>query len=98
MKYHIDFQFRPSEASRPLDNGTAVDLQIGRVGGDPSVLPNVGDFVDIQQAESGNESNSFRGVVVSRLFNYVVSERVRVCTVNIVVQASDHDWGKLLKC
>ena len=47
MKYSIDYQFLPMGASRPCDDGVAVGIEATDESG-VVVLPNVGDFVNIQ--------------------------------------------------
>ncbi|CAO4166165.1 hypothetical protein CFFPNG_00705 [Methylorubrum aminovorans] len=93
MPFHgINFQYLPKGASRPQDEGETVDIS-----DDPrsaACVPQVGDFVVVQQAVEGGAS--FQGRVRSRLFYYLHGG----VSVNIVVEEVDDtevDWGKLVK-
>jgi len=46
MKYHIDFQYMGKNQARPSDDGEVMPITIA-AGEDPSVIPVVGDFVQI---------------------------------------------------
>ena len=96
MKYSIDYQFLPMGASRPCDDGVAVGIEATDESG-VVVLPNVGDFVNIQNPDT---YTSFSGKVRSRLFNYIrIPDGEVYCGVNIVVEeVSDGKvWGELIK-
>lgn len=96
MKYYIDYQHMPKGAARPLDEGNVVPIEASDKNG-LVVLPDVGDYVNIQFADSGG---GFSGKVRSRLFNYIASGDSKfetTCAVNIVVEDTDDDWGKLIK-
>lgn len=46
----------------------------------------------------GGEGTSFSGKVRSRLFRYFSGTEVEAtCAVNVVVEDSNDDWGKLIK-
>jgi hypothetical protein len=94
MHYKIDYQFMSEKATRPYDGGTAVGIEATDRGG-LVVLPNVGDFVNVDVRSKGAE---FRGKVASRYFTYHEAGGEIICIVNIVVaEAPSQDWGKLLK-
>jgi len=93
MKYGIDYQYLPKGAARPLDDGEVVAIETDDTG--YALVPNVGDFVNIDA--STTEGNSFHGRVKSRLFTYVLTPSQKYCSVNIVVEETDDDWGMLVK-
>ncbi|WP_082638921.1 hypothetical protein [Lysobacter antibioticus] len=97
MKYFVDFQRMPKGALRPLDEGEVVPLKIS-AGSDPSLLPNVGDYVLIDNSMyRGEGRSSFTGKVRSRLFRYICANEESNCAVTIVVEDTDDDWEKLVK-
>lgn len=96
MKYYIDYQHMPAGAARPVDNGNVIPIEANDKNG-LVILPDVGDYVDIQFADG---PQGFSGKVRSRLFRYVAHGEGKVetaCMVNIVVEDTDDDWGKLVK-
>lgn len=96
MKYFVDYQHMSKGSSRPSDNGEVVPIEISSEG-DPSILPNVGDFVQIDNSMHGENRSSFAGKVRSRLFRYICSKNDTNCAVTIVVEQTDDDWGMLVK-
>ncbi|OPJ97325.1 hypothetical protein OX886_23620 [Serratia marcescens] len=92
--YGIDYQYLRKGASRPDDDGVAVDVSSQD---NPLILlPAVGDYVDI--SGQGEEYTEFSGKVKSKLFRYIrTSSGLVHCTINIVVEESNDDWGKLIK-
>lgn len=97
IKYGIDYQYLPKDSSRPLDDGEAVGIEATSESGQ-TILPNVGDFVHIDNSIDGGQRTKFSGKVKSRLFTYIRSSDDNVfCSVNIVVEETDDDWGKLIK-
>jgi hypothetical protein len=95
MDYYIDYQYMPKGASRPRDDGSVVQIEATSEGGF-AIIPNLGDFVHIVKASA--DDLSFRGKVPSRVFHYVrIGESHVNCAVNIVVEETDDDWGKLIK-
>jgi len=97
MQYNIDYQFLPKGAKRPVDDGEIVGIEATDKSG-VVVLPNVGDYVHIDNSIDGDKRSSFSGKVLSRLFNYTRTGDSKVyCFVNIVVEEVDDDWGKLIK-
>lgn len=96
MKYFVDYQYLPKTAGRPLDDGEMMPIEISEEH-PQSLLPNVGDYVEIHNVGSGEHAN-FSGRVRSRLFRYFRKEGIEsTCAVNIVVEESDDDWGRLVK-
>lgn len=91
--YSYDYQFLPKGHDRPLDDGDVVGC---KTDDNPLLmLPNVGDFVHINNQKP---RTSFFGKVKSRLFMYVrISEDHVHCSVNIVVEETDDNWGALIK-
>lgn len=97
MKYSIDYQYLSKGASRPSDDGEIVGIKADDESG-TVLLPNVGDYVHIDNSVDKGKRSAFSGKVRSRLFNYIrVSEDDVYCSVNIVVEETDDDWGKLIK-
>ncbi|MBU1392174.1 MAG: hypothetical protein KJ856_06650 [Gammaproteobacteria bacterium] len=97
MKYSIDYQYLSKRAARPSDDGEVVGIQVDDTSG-PVLLPNVGDYVHIDNSVDKGERSAFSGKVRSKLFNYIrISHDEVFCAVNIVVEETDDDWGKLIK-
>jgi hypothetical protein len=96
MIYGIEYQFLPKGAARPTDDGEIVGISATDATG-TVLLPNVGDFVNIDNSADGGERSSFSGRVRSRLFNYIRTHDDIHCFFNIVVEETDDDWSKLLK-
>jgi hypothetical protein len=97
MKYSIDYQYIPKGAQRPQDDGEIVGIEASSDGG-LVLLPNVGDYVQIDNSADGGNRSSFSGKVRSRLFRYIrVSDDNVFCHVNIVVEETTDDWGLLVK-
>ncbi|WP_072929457.1 hypothetical protein [Nissabacter archeti] len=91
--YSYDYQYLPKGHKRPLDDGDVVGCKSDD---NPLVvLPNVGDFVNIDNRLT---RTSFYGRVKSKLFYYVrISDDHVHCSINIVVEETDDDWGALIK-
>ena len=96
MKYGIDYQYLPKGAGRPIDDGEIVGIHATDESG-VVVLPNVGDYVSIDNSVDGGKRSAFAGKVRSRLFNYIRTPDDVFCHLNIVVEEDDDDWGKLIK-
>ncbi len=97
MNYHIDFQYLPKGAPRPIDNGEILPIEITDEAGS-GLIPSVGDYVQIDNSLTGcADRASFSGKVRSRLFLYFGSEQENTCAVNIVVEDTDDDFGMLIK-
>ena len=79
----------PKGADRPIDHPSASDFETGGLG----IVPNVGDYVSLIKLGTA-EAPSYEGRVRSRLFRYFEADN---CGINIVVQETDDDWGKLVK-
>lgn len=97
MKYAIDYQYLPKHAERPIDDGDVVSISFDSQSQTSVILPNVGDYVEI--SNGAGDRASFDGKVKSRLFRYIrMGHGGDVgCLINIVVQETDDDWGKLIK-
>lgn len=96
MKYSIDYQYIASPGDRPADNGEIVGIQFDASESSP-LIPNVSDYVLIDNSADGNKRSSFRGKVRSRLLSYVRTSEDMHCHINIVVEKSNDDWGLLIK-
>lgn len=96
MKYFIDYQYLRKNAARPSDDGQVVGIEVSDAGGF-AVIPNVGDYVQVENSADPNGRSSFSGKVRSRLFTYIRGGGQITCGVNIVVEEDDDDWGKLIK-
>lgn len=96
MKYHIDYQYMSKGAARPSDDGQVVGIEATDSHG-VVVLPNVGDYVQIDNSMDGGERAQFNGKVKSRLFTYLRTQNDIFCNVNIVVEETEDDWGRLIK-
>ena len=95
MQYNIDYKYLPKGAERPIDDGEIVGINATDKSG-VVILPNVGDYVHIDNSING-ERSSFSGKVRSRLFTYIRGRDEVVCSVTIVVEETDDDWGMLDK-
>lgn len=96
MKYGIDFQHMAKGAARPSDDGQVVGIEATDETG-TVVIPDVGDYVHIDNSMDKEGRSSFSGKVRSRLFRYIRASDDVYCQVNIVVEDTDDDWGKLIK-
>ena len=98
MKYSIEYQYLPKGKTRPCDDGEIVGIKTDDQSG-MVILPNVGDFVDINNFSSKHGHESFSGRVKTRLFNYLRTPDDEIlCHVNIVVEEDqDTNWGSLIK-
>jgi hypothetical protein len=93
MRHIVQFQFRPKNSERPLDE--AQDFDFSADG--PLNLPAVGDHVYLSDHSWGGGAAL---VVESRLFSYVSSgepAKPVMCLINIVLTESGADFGRLLK-
>lgn len=88
-KYAINFQHLPKGRDRPIDDGQTVECETDDTGF--MLVPNVGDFVNL--ARLSEDDPGMTGRVRSRLFMYLGES----CVVNIVVEETGDDWGKLIK-
>ena len=77
-------------------DGEIVGIQFDASEGS-ALVPNVGDYVHIDNSADGGERSSFSGKVRSRLFTYIRTPVDMYCHVNIVVEKNDDDWGLLIK-
>jgi len=97
MKYSFDYQYIRKGAARPSDDGNVVGME-ALDSSELILLPNVGDYVTINNQVDKGGRVSFSGKVRSKLFNYTrISTDEVYCGVNIVVEETDDDWGKLIK-
>ena len=98
IKYNIDYQYMPKGHSRPRDDGEVVGISATDEKG-IVVLPNVGDYVHIDNSSDGGQRAAFSGKVRSRAFFYIrLSDNTMSCHVNIVVaETNDAEWAALIK-
>ena len=93
MRHIVQFQFRPKNSERPIDE--AQDFEFPADG--PLNLPAVGDHVHL----SGHSWGTGAALVVeNRLFSYISSGAPTnpvTCVINIVLKESGTDSGRLLK-
>lgn len=96
MQYGVNYQYLPKGADRPIDAGNALHPHPAQAG-EPFVLPNVGDYVNMENSDVGGER--FFGKVKSKLFLYtVLANGTQHCGINIVVEETDDNvWGQLIK-
>lgn len=98
MKFSVDYQYLPKNAVRPIDDGEVVSITFDSQSPSSVILPSVGDYVQISNGAGGRVS--FDGKVKSRLFRYIRTGQGDgdiSCMVNIVVEETNDDWGKLVK-
>ena len=97
MKYGVNYQYLPKNSAnrRPIDDGAALHDHPA-TDAELVLLPNVGDYVQIDRSLVKGES--FEGKVRSKLFRYIVAtDGAQWCQINIVVEESDDDVGMLIK-
>lgn len=94
ITYGIDYQYLRKGADRPDDDGVVVDLS--SEDNPLLLLPSVGDYVAVAGQE--DTYTTFCGKVKSKLFIYARhNNEVVSCAINIIVEETDDDWGKLIK-
>lgn len=97
IKYSVEYQYMAKGDARPSDDGEVVGIQATDENG-LVLLPNVGDYVQVDNRGDGGERASFNGKVRTRLFRYLRSTDNDIfCHVNIVVEETDDNWGRLIK-
>ena len=97
VKYFIEYQHLPKGSPRPHDDGEIVGIEVSDKGGF-AALPNVGDYIHIDNSMDGGERAAFSGKVRSRYFRYIrISNDDITCLINIVVEETSDDLGKLVK-
>jgi hypothetical protein len=97
LKYSIDYQYMTKGSSRPNDDGEVVAIKATDESG-TVIIPNVGDFVHIDTFIENDPRTKFYGRVRSRMFSYLrMSDGDTACTINIVVEETDDNWGELIK-
>jgi hypothetical protein len=96
IKYRIDYQELSRGSARPSDDGEVAGIEATDETGSV-IIPNVGDYVSIDNDGDGQGRPSFAGKVKSRLFRYMRVGETLWCIVNIVVEETEDDWGLLAK-
>lgn len=96
MKYSIEYQQVYKDTHRPLNEGEIVGIHLESIG-ESAILPNVGDYVCVDNRADGGQRAQLKGVVKSRLFQYIRSPSDDLfCHVNIVVLMDENiDWRSL---
>ena len=89
MKYGIDYRYLAKGAAHPTDNTRQVDVEVDEK--QFTLIPNVGDYVDIPAEDEDIRNVPLRGRVRTRLFRYVLG----YCYVTIVVEDFDEPWTKI---
>ena len=96
MQYRIDYQFFAKGESRPSDDGEIMGIEATDATG-TVILPNVGDYVQIDNSLDGGERSSLSGKVRSRLFRFIRTIDDVSCQIKIVFEENDAGWDKLIK-
>ncbi|MEN2271730.1 hypothetical protein AAGF18_19095 [Vibrio diabolicus] len=98
MKYSIEYQRVYADTHRPLDEGEIVGI-IFESNEESTIIPNVGDYVRVDNRADGGERAQLKGIVKSRLFEYIRNpDDDLFCSVNITVFDDDSvDWTRLKK-
>jgi hypothetical protein len=89
MNYSVQFQYL-SKGGSPVDHPAQSDFATDDRGF--GLIPDVGDYVEIEPLANSEQAARFAGKVRNRLFTYFDKDQ---CNINIVVEETDHDW-KLL--
>ncbi|MBD9640751.1 hypothetical protein IB277_31120 [Ensifer sp. ENS07] len=90
MKYYVQFQEFNPKNGRPIDHPSEADFEAT----DSGMIPQVGDYVNIQALKDPANAPSYSGRVRSRLFSYMGPG---ACGINIVVEPDGVNWGELIK-
>jgi hypothetical protein len=96
IQYRIDYQELSKGSVRPSDDGEVVGIEATDETGSV-IIPNVGDYVSIDNDGDEQGRSSFAGKVRSWLFRYVRAGEKMWCIVNIIVEHTEDDWGLLVK-
>lgn len=98
MKYSIEYQQVYADTHRPLDEGEIVGIKF-ESNEESTIIPNVGDYVRVDNRADGGERAQLKGIVKSRLFEYIRTlDDDLFCSVNITVFDDDSvDWTRLKK-
>ena len=89
MKYGIDFRYMKKGTKALTDNTRQVDVEVDET--QFTLIPNVGDFVDIPAEDEDIRNVPLRGKVKTRLFHYLLG----YCYITIVVEDFDEEWSTL---
>ena len=89
MKYGIDYRYIKKGEKELRDNTRQVDVEVDET--QFTLIPNVGDFVDIPTETDDIREVALRGKVRSRLFHYVLG----YCYITIVVEDFDEPWSNI---
>jgi hypothetical protein len=102
IKFSVQYQPLRKGVSRPEDWGSTHGYELDAEESAP-LLPNVGDYVSLVPMSTEHSADAFHGKVRSRLFSQFTrmaadgSTAEVFVSVNIVVEETDDDWGKLIK-
>jgi hypothetical protein len=89
MNYVVKFQYM-AKRGQPVDQPTQSDFSTDDRGF--GLIPNVGDYVQIEPIAKSDEAARYAGKVRTRLFTYYDREQ---CDINIVIMETDDDWSLL---
>ena len=89
MKYGIDYRYLAKGAKTLSDNTRQVDVEVDEK--QFTLIPNVGDYVDIPSETDDIREVPLRGRVRSKLFRYVLG----YCYVTVVVEDFDEPWSNI---
>jgi hypothetical protein len=89
VKYGIDFRYMKKGTKALTDNTRQVDVEVDET--QFTLIPNVGDFVDIPAEDEDIRNVPLRGKVKTRLFHYLLG----YCYITIVVEDFDEEWSTL---
>jgi hypothetical protein len=88
----LNYQKLNKGATRPEDRGDAIKIDIQADG--HALLPNVGDYVSIDNSMYKDMPPGIDGRVKGRVFRYVAD----ACMINIVLEETEeHEWAALVK-
>ena len=89
MKYGIDYRILAKGSKTLQDNTRQVDVEVDET--QFTLIPNVGDYVDIPAEDDDIRNVPLRGKVKTRLFHYMLG----YCYVTIVVEDIDVEWSTI---
>ena len=95
MNYTINYQYVDEHGGQPSDDWNVVRIRLDELAS--ALLPNVGDYVVIDNPNDTSLNAGFSGKVRSRLFHYLGDRTGDACIINIVVQHTGDDVEMLIR-